>query len=64
LEQFNGLVNVETRGHVTDDVQTKAIREFLEANSAVKASLDKSDTLTTLKAPGKLLLYPVKLEHH
>ena len=64
LEALKGLVTYETRGHVTDDVQTKAIREFLEANSAVKPNLDKSDTLTSLKAPGKLLLYPVKLEHH
>ncbi|HEY3579557.1 MAG TPA: protein kinase [Pyrinomonadaceae bacterium] len=64
LEGLKGLVTHETRGHVTDDVQTKTIREFVEANSTVKASLDKSDTLTTLKAPGKLLLYPVKLEHH
>jgi len=64
LEALKGLVTYETRGHVTDDVQTKTIREFLEANSTVKPSLDKSDTLTTLKAPGKLLLFPVKLEHH
>jgi hypothetical protein len=64
LEGLNGLATYETRGQVTDDVQNKTIREFLEANSAVKPNLDKSDTLTTLKAPGKLLLYPVKLEHH
>jgi serine/threonine protein kinase len=64
LEALKGLVTYDTRGHVTDDVQTKTIREFLEANSTVKPGVDKSDTLTTLKAPGKLLLYPVKLEHH
>jgi serine/threonine protein kinase len=64
LEQFNGLVNVETRGHVTSYVQGKEIQAFLSANSTVKPNLDKGDTLTTLKAPGKLLLYPLKLEHH
>lgn len=64
LEQFKGLVNPETRGHVTSDVQNKDLQAFLSANSTSRPTLEKSDTLTTLKAPGKLLLYPVKLEHH
>lgn len=64
LEALKGLVTYEKRGHVTDDVQNKDIQAFLAENSTIKTSFDKSDTLTTLKAPGKLLLYPVKLEHH
>jgi serine/threonine protein kinase len=64
LEGLKGLVNVETRGHVTSDVQSKSIREFLEANSAVKLSVERSDTLTTIKGAAKILVYPIRLEHH
>ena len=64
LEALKGLVNVETRGHVTSDVQSKSIREFLGANSASKLSIDRSDTLTTLKGANKILIYPIRLEHH
>jgi len=64
LEGLKGLATLQTRGHVTDDVQTKAIRRFLVANSDAKPVVERTDELTTLKQPGKLLVYPVKLEHH
>jgi len=64
LEALKGLVNVETRGQVTSDVQTKSIREFLAANSATKLSVERSDTLTTIKGASKILVYPIRLEHH
>jgi hypothetical protein len=44
--------------------QNKLIQDFLTTHSATKPELEKGETLTTLKAPGKLLLYPVRLEHH
>jgi serine/threonine protein kinase len=64
LEGLKGLVNVQTRGHVTNDVQNKSVREFLEANSKAKLSVERSDTVTTLICTDKILVYPIRLEHH
>jgi hypothetical protein len=64
LENVRRFASKETRGVVADMTQNKLIQDFLTSNSATKPELEKGETLTTLKAPGKLLLYPVRLEHH
>jgi serine/threonine protein kinase len=64
LEALKGLVNRETRGHVTEEAQNKTIRDFLATNSTAKLSVERSDTLTTLKGTDKVLVYPIRLEHH
>jgi len=64
LENVRRFASRETRGVVADMTQNKLIQDFLTSNSATKPELEKGETLTTLKAPGKLLLYPVRLEHH
>jgi hypothetical protein len=64
LENVRRFASRETRGVVADMTQNKLIQDFLTTHSATKPELEKGETLTTLKAPGKLLLYPVRLEHH
>ena len=64
LESVKELVNPRTRGRITDATRNKAIEDFLATHSTVKPALEKGDRLTTLKTPGKFLLYPVRLEHH
>jgi len=64
LESVKEFVGTQTRGLVTDVARSKAIEDFLASHSTTKPALEKGDLLTTLKAPGKVLLYPVRLEHH
>jgi serine/threonine protein kinase len=63
LEAVKQFASARTRGLVTDPAQNKAIQNFLGSVS-VKPVAEKSETLTTLKATGKLLIYPIRLEHH
>ena len=67
LAQFEDLkkfANEETQGVIADMTLNKALQDFLTSNSATKPALEEGDTLTTLKMPGTLLLYAVRLEHH
>jgi serine/threonine protein kinase len=64
LEAVKEFANRQTQGLITDPAQNNLIQNFLSTHSATKPAYEKSETLTTLKAPGKLLVYAVKLEHH
>ena len=64
LERVRRFASKETRGVIADMTQNKLIQDFLTTHSTTKPELEKGDTLTTLTMPGKLLLYPVRLEHH
>jgi serine/threonine protein kinase len=64
LESVKEFANKKARGLITDMTKNKLVQDFLTSHSALKPSVDKGDTLTTLKSPGKLLVYPVRLEHH
>jgi hypothetical protein len=64
LEAVKQFANPQTKGLITDVTHNRAVQTFLNAGSAPKTGVDKGDTLTTLKASGKLLIYPIKLEHH
>ncbi len=64
LESVKEFANEQSKGLITDMTQNKRINDFLTSASAIKPDVERGDTLTTLKAPGKLLLYPVRLEHH
>jgi hypothetical protein len=44
--------------------QNKLVQDFLTAHSTTKPNVEKGDTLTTVTMPGRLLLYPIRLEHH
>jgi serine/threonine protein kinase len=64
IESVRRFASKETKGVVADMTQNKLIQDFLTTHSATKPELEKGETLTTLKVPGKLLLYGVRLEHH
>jgi serine/threonine protein kinase len=64
LESMKKFVNSRDKGLITDMTQNRVVHEFLTTHSTPKPNVDKGDTLTTLNAPGKLLLYPIRLEHH
>jgi len=64
LESVKGFASEESKGIIADMTLNKAIQDFLTTHSATKPNLEKGETLTTLKMPGKLLLYAVRLEHH
>jgi serine/threonine protein kinase len=58
------FVNKKSKGLISDPAVTSGVQQFLASHSGTRPKAEKSDTLTTLKIPGKLLIYPVKLEHH
>lgn len=64
LESVKQFASKKAGGLIADMTQNKLVHDFLTSHSSVKPEVDKGDTLTTLKAPGKLLVYPVRLEHH
>jgi hypothetical protein len=59
-----GAANPQTRGLITEPAQNKVIQDFLTTHSTNNPKSERGDTLTTLKFPGKLLVYAVRLEHH
>ena len=64
LESVKQFANKKAGGLIIDMTKNKLVHDFLTSHSTVKPEVDKGETLTTLKAPGKLLVYPVRLEHH
>ena len=64
LEAVKTFANRQARGLITDPAQNKAVQDFLTTHSATKPENEKNATLTTLKTPGKLLIYAIRLEHH
>ena len=64
LEGLREFAGDRTGGLITDPARNQAVQNFLTTNSAPKIDAEKGADLTTVKTPGKLLVYPVKLEHH
>ena len=64
LEALREFAATRTRGLITDPARNLLIQNFLTTNSTQKPTMEKSSAQTTVKIPGKLLVYPVKLEHH
>ncbi|HXQ73981.1 MAG TPA: protein kinase [Pyrinomonadaceae bacterium] len=64
LESVKQFASKEAAGLIADMTQNKLVHDFLTSHSSVKPEVDKGETLTTLTASGKLLVYPVRLEHH
>ena len=64
LEAVKEFVNQKNRGLITDRTKSQAVQNFFTTYSANKTTAEKGDTQTTLKSPGKVLVYAVKLEHH
>ena len=65
LPEFEGIREfANPQGLITDPSRNKAVRNFLDTYSAAKPEVEKGDKLTTLRTQGKLLVYPIRLEHH
>ncbi|HEU4837320.1 MAG TPA: protein kinase [Pyrinomonadaceae bacterium] len=64
LEQVKQFASEQTSGLITDPAQNKSIKNFLDSHATTKLEIEKGESLTTLKAPGKLLVHAIKLEHH
>jgi serine/threonine protein kinase len=64
LESARQFASRQTGGAITDAAQNRAVQNFLTMNSANKPQSEKGDSLTVVKSPGKLLVYPIRLEHH
>ncbi len=63
LAGIRAFANARTRGLITDAQQTKAIDTFLSTYTP-SAVPETGNTLTTLKTTSKILVYPIRLEHH
>lgn len=59
-----GVANPQNRGLITDVEGNKTIQNLLTSHAAQSSKAEKGNNQTTVKAPGKLLIYAVKLEHH
>ena len=60
----NAFANARTRGLIKDAELNRAITGFLRSKNHAAVTPEKTDTLTTLKSTSKLIVYPIKLEHH
>jgi serine/threonine protein kinase len=63
LDSLKQFASLETGGLITDPSRNKAIKAFLDTQAS-KPEVEKGETLTTVKAPGQILVYAIKLEHH
>ena len=64
LERMRFYAGFKAAGRVYQDDDRKLIQKFLADHATLKPSLDKGDKETTLNIPGKLLIHPIRLEHH
>src|ERR1700741_4412014 len=64
LETLKEFAGRQTQGLITDPARNKVVQDFLNTHSEAKPAIEKGERLTTLKSPGKLLVHPIKLEHH
>jgi len=64
LELARGFASERTRMLITDPQQNRDLQNFLNNASVSRPTSERGDRQTTLKVPGKLLVYPIKLEHH
>ena len=64
LESARQTASPESKNLITDAGQNKVVEDFLARNSLQKPNVEKGSTVTTVKAPGNLVVYAIKLEHH
>ena len=64
LENAKKFASTETAGSVTDKAVNKSIQDLLTTYSATKPEAEKNDKATTVKTTDKILVYPIRLEHH
>jgi len=64
LETARQYATPKTKNLISDAAQNRVVQNFLSTQSVSKPAYEKGKELSTLKIAGKLLVYPVKLEHH
>lgn len=64
LEAVKQFATARTRGLITDPAQNASVKSFLNSFANTPATVEKSDTQTTLKTSQNILVYAVRLEHH
>ena len=64
FEALKQFASPEYRGRITDPAQNKLVQDFFLTQSTNKPEVERGDTLTTIKTTDRVLVYPVKLEHH
>ncbi|HEX3248810.1 MAG TPA: protein kinase, partial [Pyrinomonadaceae bacterium] len=64
LENLKGFASTKTSGLVTDPVKNKSVEDLINTHSTTKPNAERGDEVTTVKSSDKVLVYPVRLEHH
>lgn len=64
LESAKKFASTKTRGSITDETLNEAIHDLLTTHSATKPEAEKNDEITTVKTTDKILVHPIRLEHH
>ncbi|HET8783936.1 MAG TPA: protein kinase, partial [Pyrinomonadaceae bacterium] len=64
LAGVKAFATARTRGLINDPRQNKTITSFLRSYPVNSVIPEKGETLTTLKAASKTVVYPIRLEHH
>lgn len=64
LESVKEFAGPQTQGLIADPARNRVVQNFLKTHSETLPAIEKGERLTTLKIPGKLLVYTIKLEHH
>jgi len=64
LETARQFATPKTKNLIADVAQNRVVQNFLTTNSATKPNAERGLSLTTVKAPGNLLVYAIRLEHH
>lgn len=64
LENAKKFASTKTRGSITDDAVNKSIQDIVTAHSPAKPDAEKDDAVTTVKSADKILVHPIRLEHH
>ncbi|HEU4509451.1 MAG TPA: protein kinase, partial [Pyrinomonadaceae bacterium] len=64
LEAAKGYASERTKMLIKIPSVNRDVQNFLNDGSLPRTTSARGDKQTTLKAPGKVLVYPIKLEHH
>jgi hypothetical protein len=64
LERLKQYSNRQAKGLIPNAAENKSVQDFLASHSSAKPVAEKGEAITTLKTPGNLLVYALRLEHH
>lgn len=64
LEAVKRFVNPVNHGLISDSDQRKAVQNFLSNHAAPAPKFERQEKQSVVTAPGKVLVYAIRLEHH